>query len=532
MKKLITFALLLLPSVLWAVDVTTDPTPFGYAKDEFGPKDNSLTFSAFVGILDNAEGQQFPQGVSKAQNLWRYGIRLGYSITQNFDIEAHLGYTPTTNNLNDLFIYDTALMGAFDIPISRFIYLYGMMGPGAVHYRLSNVGNTTDFSGNIGAGIKAFVFKNLHVRAEFLGIATFDDFNFAIAPNVGITYYFQSQQRRKDRDRDGILNEVDQCPDQPETFNDYMDQDGCPEDPNDLDGDGIANNLDQCPQKPETVNGAKDDDGCPEDPNDIDEDGIPNAQDQCPKDAETVNGYLDEDGCPENPDDWDGDKINNDVDQCPQNAETVNGVKDEDGCPENPDDWDGDGIKNDEDQCPKDPETINGLDDTDGCPDKVPNDSDNDGVRDDIDQCPGEKEIYNNFKDEDGCPDHELDEFSGVVDGIHFNVGKSSILVDSYAKLNKGAELFQAYPMLTFVIEGHTDSTGPLSVNDRLAKERALSVQNYLAKQGIDMNRMTIEAYGPRRPIADNTTEEGRARNRRIEFRLENLEEVKKIGRQ
>ncbi|MCB1198717.1 MAG: OmpA family protein, partial [Deltaproteobacteria bacterium] len=132
----------------------------------------------------------------------------------------------------------------------------------------------------------------------------------------------------------------------------------------------------------------------------------------------------------------------------------------------------------------------------------------------------------------DGCPDHELDEFSGYIEGIHFNLGQSVILIDSYVKLNKGAELLKKYPGLNVIIEGHTDDTGTLEVNMELSKARAQSVKNHLTNYGIDASRISIEAFGPTRPIADNATKEGRARNRRIEFRLLNLEEVKRSGQE
>jgi OOP family OmpA-OmpF porin len=98
----------------------------------------------------------------------------------------------------------------------------------------------------------------------------------------------------------------------------------------DLDGDGFVDERDNCPEEAETVNGYLDDDGCPE--FDQDGDGFWDEQDSCPEEAETVNDYLDEDGCPEF--DQDGDGFWDDEDDCPEEAETVNGYKDADGCPD------------------------------------------------------------------------------------------------------------------------------------------------------------------------------------------------------
>ena len=116
----------------------------------------------------------------------------------------------------------------------------------------------------------------------------------------------------KDRDGDGILDEVDQCPDVPEDMDGFQDQDGCPD--YDNDNDGIYDTKDNCPAEPEDMDGFGDEDGCPD--TDNDQDGICDpwvAQqgkssqfanvcrlaDQCPNNPETVNGYKDDDGCPD-----------------------------------------------------------------------------------------------------------------------------------------------------------------------------------------------------------------------------------------
>ncbi|HEY5950261.1 MAG TPA: OmpA family protein, partial [Kofleriaceae bacterium] len=98
-----------------------------------------------------------------------------------------------------------------------------------------------------------------------------------------------------DRDHDGILNESDQCPDQPEDKDGFEDEDGCPDPDNDH--DGILDANDQCPVEPEDKDGFQDDDGCPDPDNDGD--GIPDAKDVCPSQPEVKNGYQDEDGCPD-----------------------------------------------------------------------------------------------------------------------------------------------------------------------------------------------------------------------------------------
>jgi OOP family OmpA-OmpF porin len=134
----------------------------------------------------------------------------------------------------------------------------------------------------------------------------------------------------------------------------------------DKDGDGIPDDVDKCPNEPEDKDGFKDDDGCPDPDNDGD--GIPDALDKCPNDPEDKDGFQDEDGCPDLDNDHDG--IPDNLDKCPNEPEDKDGFQDEDGCPD-PDN-DGDGIPDAIDKCPNQPETFNHYKDEDGCPDEVP----------------------------------------------------------------------------------------------------------------------------------------------------------------
>lgn len=103
-----------------------------------------------------------------------------------------------------------------------------------------------------------------------------------------------------------------------------------PVDNTDRDGDGIPDRLDGCPAEPESVNQIVDDDGCPEP--DPDGDGVLDAADRCPEQAEDVDGFDDRDGCPD-PDN-DGDAIPDGRDACPAEPEAVNSFEDDDGCPD------------------------------------------------------------------------------------------------------------------------------------------------------------------------------------------------------
>jgi len=127
-----------------------------------------------------------------------------------------------------------------------------------------------------------------------------------------------------DRDGDGYADPVDQCPDDPEDFDAYEDEDGCPED-QDTDGDGLPDSRDLCPVDPEDTDGYLDTDGCPEPDNDMD--GRLDAVDRCANDPEDMDGVNDDDGCPDLDNDTDG--MTDQEDHCPNEA----GPRDNDGCP-------------------------------------------------------------------------------------------------------------------------------------------------------------------------------------------------------
>ena len=132
----------------------------------------------------------------------------------------------------------------------------------------------------------------------------------------------------RDTDGDRVPDDQDECPTEPEDWDGFEDQDGCPDPDNDE--DGIFDSFDRCPLVPEDADGFEDEDGCPE--LDNDKDGIPDAKDKCVNTPEDVDGFMDEDGCPDT--DNDGDGILDVNDQCPDQAENVNGNKDDDGCPD------------------------------------------------------------------------------------------------------------------------------------------------------------------------------------------------------
>ena len=107
-----------------------------------------------------------------------------------------------------------------------------------------------------------------------------------------------------------------------------------------------------------------------------------------------------------------------------------------------------------------------------------------------------------------------------VMNNILFELGKAVLTVGSYAELDKLVGELQDSPQIKIEISGHTDNTGNPVVNARLSTERAKAVIDYLVRKGIDSSRLTYQGFGSDQPIADNATAAGRAKNRRVEFKI------------
>jgi OOP family OmpA-OmpF porin len=215
----------------------------------------------------------------------------------------------------------------------------------------------------------------------------------------------------------------------------------------------------------------------------------------------------------EGPGDRDGDRILDRDDECPDIAENVNGYEDTDGCPEH--DRDGDGYWDDQDSCPD----VAGVD-PDGCP---IGDTDGDGIFDDVDKCVNDPETANGFQDEDGCPDElpeELQRFTGSIKGITFDTNKATIRRDSVPVLDEAVRILLQYPDVRIEVAGHTDNQGTHEHNLTLSKDRAEAVKSYLVGMGVAETRIETAGFGPDVPIDSNDTKQGRANNRRIEFRV------------
>ena len=106
------------------------------------------------------------------------------------------------------------------------------------------------------------------------------------------------------------------------------------------------------------------------------------------------------------------------------------------------------------------------------------------------------------------------------IAGVQFATGAVTLNPGAREALARFAGIVGVYPSLSFKVEGHTDTTGSDETNRKLSLQRAMTVRDYLIGQGVDAASIKVKGLGPLRPVADNATSEGRARNRRVEIIL------------
>ncbi len=144
-----------------------------------------------------------------------------------------------------------------------------------------------------------------------------------------------------------------------------------------------------------------------------------------------------------------------------------------------------------------------------------PPDSDRDGVDDAHDRCPDT--LPGTRVDRDGCA---VEEAVIVLQGVYFETGSDRLTHDSLSILIQAAAALRGQPSMKIEVRGHTDSVGRDENNLALSQRRAQSVVAFLVENGIPAARLTALGFGETRPVADNRTPEGRATNRRVEFRV------------
>lgn len=442
----------------------------------WAPERNMFELGLWGGVLlPNAEHEWYDPRVvphsAYRRAAFDLGIRFAYFPLRFLGGELEVGVMPTRNEADaraTLYTVRGHVIG--QLPwwrLTPFLVVGGGgMGVGSSDTAMSN---DIDASFHWGPGAKFFVNRWLAVRLDLRHLV-----GARVQVNNGAASHFEAllglsvtfgrgsdggrdDQSAGDPDGDGFYGDDDACPDEPGLY-----PHGCPDE--DQDGDGVSDETDECPAEP-----GPGPSGCPAE--DGDGDGVADADDACPDEPGAKP-----DGCPP---DSDGDGVTDDQDQCPAEAGDP-----PDGCPPDRDD---DGIADADDQCVREPETPNGYEDEDGCPDEVP---------------------------------ETLTGVTGVMPGITFETNSAKITRESRPTLDQTAETLKANPKYDVTIEGHTDDRGTREHNVALSQKRADAVADYLVSKGVDRSRITTKGAGPDQPVADNGTEEGRAQNRRIEFKL------------
>lgn len=481
-----------------------------------------------MGLLDGVRMQDNGKGIAKMASA-----RLNVGLDANFwDNRIGIGIVSATRLYNSR-LYEEITLGAAFRPVNWFNI--------AVSYSLMNNGKYS----NIGAGLSFMPYDGInmtlamdYIPTSYAGISNGSSgTKMYVIPdkakmfNLALGFSICWGTNRRDKDKDGVWDKIDMCPDTPRGVEvdsvgcpldedhdgvpDYLDH--CPGTPAeaighvdsvgcalDTDGDGVEDYKDQCPDTPEAARGQVDSLGCPID---SDSDGVADYLDECPDTPAEAIGKVNANGCPK---DSDGDGVPDYLDECPDTPEAAWSTVDEKGCPK---DSDGDGVPDYLDECPDTPITAIGFVDEKGCE----LDSDEDGVPDYKDACPN----VHGVKANKGCPEVKREIkmlLQKAMQGIEFESGKATIRAKSYALLDQIAQTFIENKDYIIEVQGHTDTTGKAADNKKLSQARAEAVMMYLVKKGVSSTRMTAVGYGQEKPIADNKTKAGRQKNRRVEF--------------
>jgi len=246
----------------------------------------------------------------------------------------------------------------------------------------------------------------------------------------------------------------------------------------DRDGDRVFDERDACKDEPGVMNDDPKKNGCPPD---TDGDGIYDVQDACKDVAGVANDDLSKHGCPA---DGDGDGIADALDSCPDVA----------------------GVPNNDDATRH------------GCPP----DADDDGILDNEDACPSVKGPKSLDPAKNGCPKARVEKGEiKITERIEFKSGSATILPSSFEILEAVRAILAEHPEISLLeLEGHTDNVGRPKYNQKLSQLRTESVRKWLIQHDIEAKRLKATGYGSSVPLADNDTEEGREKNRRVEFHI------------
>jgi outer membrane protein OmpA-like peptidoglycan-associated protein len=489
------------------------------AQEKWGQR--GLEINAFYGVLNGLGGDESEMDPTTFEigNNHYFGGRLGYVFGGGFGIEGFFGYLTDADvtmrgegnprNWNTSFTDNKAEAVNFGGDLAYWFqpakaFQIGILGGagwssfaidsvripsgGSYNPGLVDSGWEGAFTWNYGAAAKFYIARSLAIRVDWRNYVSPDGLE---RYRCTINGYYECEG-------------VDERVLEKKTL-DFTEFTGGLSlflgGPKDSDGDGVPDDRDLCPNTPEGV--MVDENGCPFDD---DMDGVPNYLDNCPDTP--AGATVDAAGCPM---DSDGDGVYDGIDQCPNTP--AGATVDSRGCPT---DSDGDGVYDGIDQCPNTPRgaTV----DATGCP----LDSDGDGIYDGLDQCPGTP--AGAAVDDRGCL------ISIELTDVEFEFDSYQLTATAQTYVRQMADQIaaQADPQGTGMLElrGHTDSRGAESYNQMLSERRAQAVLDFMLevepdlKPFMDQGRIRAVGFGETQPIATNDTDEGRQRNRRVEFHI------------
>jgi outer membrane protein OmpA-like peptidoglycan-associated protein len=443
-----------------------------------------LEFSGGLGIFGYDSRVRFQDGPACQ-------FSIGWRAETWFALEATGTYGPSktdTHVENDASLLYASLDGRFNLrPAEGRVVPYFLAGWGYGRSTITGAIPEELERGapSLGAGLLYNLMGNsrLYARIQVRDVMLRDRNSFEFAHHTAATagLHFVFGGKFRDQDLDSVRDWIDRCPNT--EIGATVNAEGCP---SDADADSVLDGIDKCADTPKGCR--VDRNGCPID---ADKDGVCDGIDQC---ANTIAGAkVDAKGCPT---DADADSVYDGLDQCENTPK---------GC----------------------------MVDDKGCP----KDKDGDGVCDGIDTCPDTPAGAQ--VDDKGCETpaslieaEMLDRGSVRMTDVTFETGTAKLTAESLQRLDALYAVMARWPELQFQIAAHTDDQGSVSKNQKLSVDRAQAVKDYLTGKyaELDAKRLTVKGYGSTRPLASNSSEAGRALNRRIEIEVVNKAELVKSG--
>ena len=469
------YALLTLAALLAAQVATAEPLGRHFTLTPFGG------FTSWDGNF------RYPGSNPLSDNVYAGG-RFGYQYNPWLGLEVAGGFTPTKEDITGGGDVDywhlsgnvmyTPIQGRYTSP-----FLFAGFGGSKFTSKATGAQDLDQGNLEFGGGVNVWLTDKVGLRLEVRDIQwmpsgdSSEEKTQHLVLGGGITFALGAKGR--DTDGDGVSDHKDKCPDTIKGAK--VDENGCPID---TDGDKVFDGIDQCPATPPgcTVNAQ----GCP---SDQDGDGVCDGVDQC---ADTPKGAtVDAKGCPS---DDDGDKVWNGLDKC---AGTPRGC------------------------------TVDSV----GCQ----HDSDGDRVCDGMDKCPNTPPGAQVTAD--GCPVEVIEKETELLDtgmirlhDVNFETGKAELTPDSYESLDVVGQVLAKWPELKVEIGGHTDARGSDAKNQALSESRANAVLSYLKDKfpTLQPGQYTAKGYGESKPVAPNTSALNMAKNRRVEFVVQNKDVLRR----